>query len=42
MADNPAIEEVEVNPLRVLEEGAGVVAVDARMRLSARAAEGVR
>ncbi|MHB1262292.1 MAG: acetate--CoA ligase family protein [Thermoplasmatota archaeon] len=34
IADDPAIAEVEVNPLRVLAEGKGVVAVDARLRFA--------
>jgi acetate---CoA ligase (ADP-forming) len=33
IADDPAVQEVEVNPLRVLERGKGVVAVDARLRM---------
>ncbi|MCP4422957.1 MAG: hypothetical protein GY803_00550, partial [Chloroflexi bacterium] len=32
-ADFPQIAEIELNPLRVLPEGRGVVAVDARARL---------
>ena len=31
MADHPVIAEIEVNPLRVLEEGQGCWVVDARM-----------
>ncbi|MFA5944003.1 MAG: acetate--CoA ligase family protein [Candidatus Thermoplasmatota archaeon] len=34
MDDNPSVVEVEVNPLRVLGKGHGVVAVDARLRLA--------
>ncbi len=33
-ADFPQLEEIEVNPLYVLSEGKGVVAVDVRMRLA--------
>jgi acetyltransferase len=32
-ADHPQLEEVEINPLRVLPEGHGAVAVDVRMRI---------
>lgn len=34
-ADHPQLAEIEINPLRVLEQGKGVVAVDARARLAA-------
>jgi acetyltransferase len=34
-ADFPQLSEVEINPLRVLAEGQGVVAVDIRMKLAA-------
>ena len=33
-ADLPRLEEVEINPLRILEQGKGVMAVDARARLT--------
>ena len=32
--DFPAIQEIEINPLKVLEKGKGAVALDARMILS--------
>jgi succinyl-CoA synthetase beta subunit len=32
--DFPQLAEIEINPLRVLEEGAGAVAIDARARLA--------
>ena len=31
-ADFPRLSEIEINPLRVLEEGAGAMAVDVRIR----------
>lgn len=37
MLDHPAVAEVEINPLIVLPEGQGVVAVDARLRLAPHA-----
>ena len=33
-ADFPQLAEVEINPLRVLVDGEGVVAVDVRLRLA--------
>jgi len=33
-ADFPQLEEIEINPLRVLEQGKGVLAVDARARMT--------
>ena len=34
MDDNPNIQEIEANPVRVLAKGKGTIALDARMRLS--------
>lgn len=33
-ADLPQLEEIEINPLRILEQGKGVLAVDARARMT--------
>ncbi len=33
MANNPEIKELDLNPVRILEDGSGVLALDARMRI---------
>jgi len=34
MSDFPQIKELDINPVRILEDGSGVVALDARMRIA--------
>jgi len=36
LLNNPQVEEIEINPLIVLPEGEGCLAVDGRMRLRSR------
>ena len=35
IAEHPAVQEVEANPVRVLPDGEGIVALDARLRVGA-------